>query len=118
MPHLLIEYSANLAGFDAAATLIACNRFLADSGQFSEADIKSRTVRREDFMVGTANHGRAFVHATLWLLSGRPQPIKQMLSAGIMEALQQTLTKPDDLELQLSVQIQDMERATYTKLVP
>ncbi|MDH4566386.1 5-carboxymethyl-2-hydroxymuconate Delta-isomerase [Pseudomonas sp. BN414] len=112
MPHLVIEYSANLPGFNAAATLAACNGFLAD---ISEADIKSRAVRHEHFLVGTASNGRGFVHATLWLLSGRPENVKQALSRGVLEAIEQTFNKPDDLDVQLSVQMQDMERSTYSK---
>lgn len=115
MPHLVIEYSANLPGFDAAATLAACNDFLAGTGHFAEADIKSRAVRHEHFLVGTASDGRAFVHATLWLLSGRPENVKQALGRGVLEALEATFIKPDGLDVQLSVQLQDMERSTYAK---
>ena len=115
MPHLVIEYSANLPGFDAAATLAACNEFLADTGHFSEADIKIRVVRHDQFRVGTAREGRGFVHVTLWLLSGRPENVKQALSRGVLEALEQTFTKPEGLDVQLSVQMQDMERSTYSK---
>lgn len=115
MPHLVIEYSANLPGFDAAATLAACNGFLAETGHFSEADIKSRAVCHEHFMVGTASEGRGFVHATLWLLAGRAENVKQALSRGVLEALEQTFSKPEGLDVQLSVQMQDMERSTYSK---
>ncbi|MDH4872188.1 5-carboxymethyl-2-hydroxymuconate Delta-isomerase [Pseudomonas sp. BN515] len=115
MPHLVIEYSANLPDFDAAATLAACNGFLAGTGHFSEADIKSRSIRHEHFLVGTASDGRAFVHATLWLLSGRPENVKQALSRGVLEAIEQNFNKPDGLDVQLSVQMQDMERSTYAK---
>lgn len=115
MPHLVVEYSANLSGLDAAATLAACNGFLADTGHFSEADIKSRALRHEQFRVGTAAEGRGFVHLSLWLLSGRPENVKQALSRGLLEALEQTFIKPDGMDVQLSVQVQDMERSTYSK---
>jgi 5-carboxymethyl-2-hydroxymuconate isomerase len=115
MPHLVIEYSANLHGFDAAATLAACNGFLADTGHFGEADIKSRVVRHEHFLVGTRAEGRGFVHATLRLLSGRPENVKQALSRGVLEALQASFAKPEGMDVQLSVQLQDMERSTYAK---
>ena len=115
MPHLIIEYSANLTGFDPASTLAGCNGVLANSGEFAEADIKSRAVRHEHFAVGTAVAGRGFVHATLWLLSGRPEASKQALSRGLLAALEETFNKPEGLDVQLSVQVQDMDRGTYAK---
>jgi hypothetical protein len=38
-----------------------------------------------------------------------------VLSRGVLEALEATLGTPDGLDAQLSVQLQDMERSTYTK---
>ncbi|MCA8118400.1 hypothetical protein LGN07_06710 [Burkholderia cepacia] len=46
MPHLTLEYSANLDGFDAGATLRALNAALAASGHFDERDIKSPRAAR------------------------------------------------------------------------
>ncbi|BAN49117.1 5-carboxymethyl-2-hydroxymuconate Delta-isomerase [Metapseudomonas resinovorans] len=115
MPHLVIEHSANLTSVDAAALLVACNGFLADTGHFAEADIKSRVIRHEHFLVGTEAQGRGFLHATLWLLSGRPENVKQALSRGLLEALEAAFQKPDGLAVQVSVQLQDMERGTYSK---
>ncbi|MCY1384430.1 hypothetical protein D9M69_726850 [compost metagenome] len=46
-----------------------------------------------------------------WLLSGRPENVKQALSRGLLEALDASFQKPDGLD----VQLQDMERSTYAK---
>lgn len=40
MPHMSVEYTANLNDFDAEAALLALNQALFDSGEFNEADIR------------------------------------------------------------------------------
>lgn len=55
------------------------------------------------------------LRASRWLLQGRSENVKQVLSRGVLEALEATLGTPDGLDAQLSVQLQDKERSTYTK---
>lgn len=40
MPHMSVEYTANLNDFDAGAALLALNQALFDFGEFNEADIR------------------------------------------------------------------------------
>ena len=48
MPHLHLEYTANLTGLAVEKTLLRLNNVLMASGQFgSEFDIKSRAVKVE-----------------------------------------------------------------------
>lgn len=80
MPHLHMEYTANLPQLNADVALIRLNNTLVGSGQFAaEFDIKSRAVKVETFKVGTAMGERAFVHVKLALLSGRSPQIKKQL---------------------------------------
>ena len=72
MPHLHLEYTANLTGLAVEKTLLRLNNVLMVSGQFgSEFDIKSRAVKVETFQVGTSLDPRGFVAVKLSLLSGR-----------------------------------------------
>jgi len=116
MPHLVVEYTNNLLpGFDAVQALATLNRALIASGQFEEADIKSRAVVLDTFLVGTAPAGRAFVHARLDLLSGRSAAVKRELSAALLAALSRACPERTDLEIQLSVEIADLDRDSYAK---
>ncbi|SMF52304.1 5-carboxymethyl-2-hydroxymuconate Delta-isomerase [Pseudogulbenkiania subflava] len=117
MPHLTLDYSSNLTTLDADRTLLALNRQLVESGQFTENDIKSRACRLEHFRIGIEPAPRAFAHVTLALLSGRTPECKQALSASLLAVLQRAgLTLPG-AEVQLSVEVRDMERASYSKVI-
>jgi 5-carboxymethyl-2-hydroxymuconate isomerase len=117
MPHLTLEYSANLNAFDTEATLRALNEALAASGHFNELDIKSRCIRRDAFLVGTSREPRAFVHATLAILSGRAPDMRRALSEQVLSVLKACCGAPSGVHLQLSVQVVEIERESYAKAV-
>ena len=116
MPQLTLEYTRNLPQFDAAAVLPQLNRFLADSGHFQEVDIKSRAVGFDIFAIGTAPSARAFVLVKLAILSGRSLEVRQALSAGVLAVLRNACAWPDDVQVQLCVEILEMERESYGKV--
>ena len=97
MPHLTLEYSANLDGFDAGATLRALNAVLAASGHFDELDIKSRALQAGDAGRAAAILERMLLIAPeaggLWhelgLVRARLGAIK-----GAVEALERGLACP------------------------
>ncbi|MGS0894886.1 5-carboxymethyl-2-hydroxymuconate Delta-isomerase [Burkholderia stagnalis] len=115
MPHLTLEYSANLDGFDAGATLRALNAVLAAGGHFDELDIKSRALRFDTFAVGTSPAPRAFVHAKLAVLSGRSIDVKRDLAEQVLAELTRVVAAPSGTHLQLCAEIQELERESYAK---
>jgi len=115
MPHLTLEYSDNIPQFNADRTLLQLNQALLDSGQFEEADIKSRALKLDTYLIGKANQGRGFVHIKIALLSGRTPQIKQALSASLLAALQQSRDWPTDMNIQLCVEVLEIDRASYSK---
>lgn len=117
MPHLTLEYTANLDGFDPLPVLRAMNRALAATGEFAEADIKARACRLEDFMIGTTEAQRGFMHARLAILSGRGEQTKRTVSAALLEILQETCPRVPGLHIQLCAEIVDIDRASYAKSV-
>jgi len=116
MPNLTLEYTANLPAVDLAAVLAECNRTAADSGQFSEIDIKSRAVRVDDFVIGTEPGDRGFVYVTFALLAGRSPEVKRDLSQRLQTVLQKHFIAPPRLTLQIAVEMRDMERDTFIKV--
>ena len=117
VPHCTLEYSDNLTDFAAGQMLAALNAGLLASGLFAEADIKSRAVRLEQFAVGVAPAPRAFVHLTLSVLSGRSVDERAALARRALAVLEAGCSAPAATELQLSVDVAEMERATYAKIV-
>ncbi|OOQ45901.1 5-carboxymethyl-2-hydroxymuconate isomerase [Pseudomonas fluorescens] len=116
MPHLDMEYTANLTDLNAEVALMRLNNTLVASGQFAaEFDIKSRAIRVEAFKVGTALAERAFVHVKLALLSGRSAQIKKQLSESLLAVVQDVCEWPSGVEVQLCVEILDIDRDSYSK---
>lgn len=116
MPHLTVEYSSNLADFPKAEVLQALNQAVAASPEIqNESDLKTRLVALDSFEIGTAPASRAFVHAQLRLLSGRTPEAKKDLGERIAGVLRRLTPRPAGLMVQLSVEMVDMDRASYVK---
>ena len=117
MPHLHMEYTANLPQLNADVALIRLNNTLVGSGQFAaEFDIKSRALRLDAFRVGTGLGERAFVHVKLALLSGRSPEIKRQLSESLLAVLKDLCAWPAGVQVQLSVEVVDLDRDAYAKV--
>lgn len=117
MPHFTLEHTTNLPALDAQALLHAANQALFASGQFgAEIDIKSRAIPLDTFAVGTAGDGlRGFIHAKLAILSGRNAEIKRQLSEAVLAAIEANYSVPKHMDVQISVEIVDLDRASYAK---
>ena len=121
MPQLYLDYSANLDAQIAPDELLRhLNEALAESGQFEEADIKSRASAQTHVQIGVPSAGtptRAFAHARLAILSGRTPTIKRELSQRVLAVLKAYVQPPAGWQLQLSCEVVDMDREVYAKAV-
>ena len=116
MPHLVIETTANLGTYPKAQALKELAASLTAHPQIPvEADLKIRFVDVTDFVMGTAPESRGFVHAELRLLTGRPPEAKTELASRVLEVLQRVTPRPAGMSVQQSVEVRDMDRATYAK---
>ena len=115
MPHLTLDYSPNLPGFDPAAALAAINQAAVASGLFDEADIKSRAIACAHFQVGLQPTGRAFAHLRAALLAGRSPAQRKELADRLLAALNATVDRKNGLKIQLSVETVEIDRASYAK---
>ena len=118
MPHILLEYSANLAHPPSHRAVFAdLHEAIRPMESVNVADLKSRAVRHEDVYIGDGEPSRTFVHLQVQLLSGRDQSVRQRLAKECMRVLeshfQNTAGKPP---CQMSVEVREMERSTYVKL--
>ncbi|MEN9479271.1 MAG: hypothetical protein RLZZ298_666 [Pseudomonadota bacterium] len=117
MPHLTLEYTRNLNNFDPALALVAINQAMLDSGLFAEADIKSRAIVLDIVQIGVSAAPRAFAHLRIAMLTGRSSAERKALADAVLAALTATVNGENSMEIQLSVETADLERATYAKAV-
>lgn len=110
MPHCVIEHSNALAS---AELMSSVYEGAVESGLFDKSgkDIKVRALPYAFFQ--TATEKSDFVHVTLKILSGRTTAQKQVLSSLVLEKL---VSLSYDA-VSLTVEVQDMDRDSYAKLV-
>jgi len=117
MPHLILEYSANLLpAFEPKQALHRMNTVLLASGEFVPDHIKSRALRVDDFLVGDEAPG-GFLHASLHLLSGRDDRTKLRLTEGLVAALRSCVTPAIQQRVQITAEACDMDRSSYSKAI-
>jgi len=95
MPHIHLEYSDNIDTLEVKPMLLALNQALLDGDGDAEA----------------------YLHAKVSLLSGRDEATQSAISKLLLKTLQQNFKAPTDLAVQICVEIIEMPRNSYSKLV-
>jgi 5-carboxymethyl-2-hydroxymuconate isomerase len=117
MPHLVLEYSANVPDepdFDLA--LRRLHEAMATAGPFDLANVKSRAVRHERFRVADGAADRAFVHLTAAVLGGRDAEVLRATAAALLAVLRETFPRAStERRCDLTVEIREMRRDLYLK---
>ncbi len=113
MPHLVVEYTENLAAtIDPGALILKLSDDVLASGQFQKDDIKARAVKHDVYAVGL-NPDNGFIHVKLSLLGGRASEVRAALARSLMTTLRHNVAS--GYAIPLTVEISEMERATYLK---
>ncbi|HSG80865.1 MAG TPA: 5-carboxymethyl-2-hydroxymuconate isomerase [Gemmatimonadota bacterium] len=117
MPHLTLEYTANLRPDDELDPLFArLHRVLAEVGGVEIGNCKSRAVERDRFFVGEGGAAAGFAHLEVRFLEGRSDELKGEIGRALLEVLRETFAVEQEAQaLQISVEICDIRRATYFK---
>jgi 5-carboxymethyl-2-hydroxymuconate isomerase len=118
MPHLTFEYTSNIKqDIDFSALFAQIHSILAEVGGINIENCKSRAVKLDDFTIGTGEPDHAFVHTDLKFLVGRREALKQEIGQHILNVLRETYAPSlARYDLQITVQIQDIQRETYFKI--
>jgi len=118
MPHIVIEYTPNLTDLPFDTMLADVTRRLAESPEVQdEADLKARVVRADWFRVGLADSQRGFIHVTVRILAGRTEQAKQDFSRRVADGMLEHMPAFENgLTVHLSVEVVDMDRASYRKV--
>lgn len=117
MPHLRLEYSSNVTGVPKASVLFEkLHAAMHDVAHISQANCKSRMLKTSDYFVADGSYGQAFVHLEVRLLAGRSNELKQSLGEALLQLLLQEIGEHNStLDLQTTVELVEMERASYFK---
>lgn len=118
MPHIHLEYSANVENLAPQPLLLALNQALLDGAYVHSAnEVKSRTICQQDYVIGLGDESQAYVHAKVSLLTGRSVELQQEISQLLLSVLEQHLPKQSQVRLQICVEILEMQKATYSKKI-
>jgi len=112
MPHCIIEHSADLLDICSAEKLM--NAVFIGASQsmlFDDHDIKIRALSFDHYQ--TSNTTNAFVHIIIKVLDGRTIEQKAGLSSLILSSVQ----KLDLKNTSLTVEIVEIESASYGKII-
>ncbi|WP_434772228.1 5-carboxymethyl-2-hydroxymuconate Delta-isomerase [Pseudomonas entomophila] len=117
MPHLNLDYSANLTHLNVDVLLLRLNQALVASGQFAdELDIKSRAQAVTHFRVGTSPLPRGFAHVRLAIMAGRHPLVKKQLTSALLDVLRDSIGPSAEVDVQFSVELHELDPQTYVKL--
>ena len=117
MPHLVLEYSANISEKSNFKALFAkCHQLLVEQLPTELASCKSRAIQQSDFYLGDGNTHNAFVHLQIKVLPGRTTEKLHNIGNNILPLLKDHFAHSlQTLNLQISLEIQDLS-ANYFKL--
>lgn len=88
MPHLLIEYSANLdPAIGIRALIDKLHATAIGTGVFPVGGARTRAMRREFYRVADGNPANAFVHLTMRVGHGRSVETRRAAAEAIFQAL-------------------------------
>jgi len=117
VPHLVLEYSANITQeVDWSALFSRLHQATAAAGA-SLAACRSRAIRHETYYVADGQPGGAFVHLTVALLSGRTDEVKAEVTRRCAEVLvEEYRPSLESFDLHISVELRDLHRESYQKV--
>jgi 5-carboxymethyl-2-hydroxymuconate isomerase len=117
MPHLVLEYSSNVAfPPDPGRLFDRLHRGLHETGGISIGNCKSRARAADPFYVASGEGAGAFVHLDVRFLEGRSNEVLDAVGRGALETLEHWFREAgENLDLQLTVEIREIERSAYFK---
>ena len=117
MPHIVIEYSANLeADIEPMRLVRAVHAAALAQPGFDPPGVRTRAARREHFLIADGDDSHAFVAVTVRIAPGRTKRARQAASEAIMAALYDVV-EPVYLSrsLALSVEVTELDASAMTR---
>ena len=110
MPHVIVEYSANVESHaDIPGLIKTVHDAALSSGLFATAAVRTRAVRRDIFAVADEHPQNAFVGITIRMAGGRTEAERQRLADLVFDAACAYLDRPGAHErLAVSFELQEI----------
>lgn len=120
MPHLTLEYTANLSeNPPTRELLLSLHHLLQATAGIRVENCKSRWRKVEDWVVAAGDPDSAFVHLDLRFLEGRSVETQAAVGEGALELLKAHFhPAPEGLDLQITVEVGEIRKETYFKDPP
>jgi 5-carboxymethyl-2-hydroxymuconate isomerase len=118
MPHVVVEYSANLeSALDVLQLVADVHKTIVASGVFEIGAVRTRAARRDVFLVADGNPDNGFVHVTLRMAEGRDVATRKRIAQDVLDTVA-GLTKVvfGRVGLGLSVEVNEIDRTTSVRL--
>lgn len=113
MPHIIVEYAEQITdGVQIDAILQVIHQSIAESGLFKANQIKTRAYPFRTFT--NAGGSEPYIHIQTRIKSGRDADNKKQLGEVVLTGLS-SLSIPASV---ITIEIIDMDRVSYGKLVP
>lgn len=111
MPHIVVEYSANLeAHEDIQALLGVVHAEALETGVFPLGGIRARAARRDLYIVGDGDPENCFVHLMLMIGPGRSDAVKKAAGEAIFKAVCDHLTATfETVPLAISLTLSELD---------
>ena len=95
MPHLVVEYSANVEDrIDLEALLTTLHEAASTYDVFPLGGLRTRAERRDRYRVADTDPDNAFVHVTAFIGHGRPLEVRKEVGEGLFNTLCEFLDAP------------------------
>jgi 5-carboxymethyl-2-hydroxymuconate isomerase len=116
MPHIRVEYSAELAdAFDRAGFAKDAHATIVEVAGGRAAGCKSRFVRLDDTYIADGSPHYTMIHAEIALLAGRSAQTKRELSGQALALLRRHTAPAPQFEVQFSVDVRDLDTESYER---
>ena len=116
MPHVTLEYSANLPELETYTPLFTeIHAALHDIVGIKLANCKSRARKAEPFHIAEGDSVHAFIHLNIEFVEGRSAQVKQALGSECLALLKRHYQAQLNDNLQITVNIIDIKLDNYFK---
>ena len=117
MPHLIIEYSANLEADIAFAELVrALHETAMGIDALPPGGMRTRAARRDNYRVADSHPANGFINVTLRMAAGRPPASRRIIGEKLFDRLRSfTRSAYEKRPLALSFEIQEINPETRWK---
>jgi 5-carboxymethyl-2-hydroxymuconate isomerase len=118
MPHVVVEYSANLEEkLDIRALLQKIHAAVLASGVFKVGAVRTRAERREVYVIADGDPDNAFFHTEIRMAPGRDPRERKSVAQGVLDTIAaETRDVFARAGLGLSVEVREIDNSASVRL--